>query len=85
MKVILPTNALSPVYKVKRQTQWALGKSSVGEEGEFVFDTYGKATPLTSAKQLILVLRKGAKVSDGLKLILMDNDHSKFGGVCIFS
>jgi len=84
MKIILPTNVLSPVYKVKRLDKWALGKSSVGAEGEFVFNAYGKAASLASPKQLILVLRKGPKVSDGLELIVMDNRHSKFGGGMYF-
>ncbi len=84
MKIELPTNCLSPVYKVNRLSQWALGKSSIGAEDEFIFDTYGKAASLASAKQLILVLRKGASASDGLELILMDNQHSKFGGGMYF-
>ncbi len=80
MKVELPTNSLSPVYKVNRLKQWVLGKSSTGADGKFVFDTYGKAASLASAKQLVLVIRKGANDSDGFKLILMSNQQSKFGG-----
>jgi hypothetical protein len=78
--VELPTNRLSPIYKVKPMTQWALGKSSKDDEGEFVFETYGKAPSITSTNQLILVLRDGAKDSDGLKLIPMDNSIVNFGG-----
>ena len=78
--VELPTNCLSPVYKVNRLTKWILGKSSTGDEGEFVFDTYGAAPSLTAPKQLVLVIRKGANVADGFKLIPMSNEASKFGG-----
>ena len=84
IKIELPTNSLSPVYKVNRLSQWALGKSSIGAEDEFIFDAYGKATSLASSKQLILVLRKGVKVSDGLELILVDSQPSKFGGGMYF-
>jgi len=84
VQVELPTNSLSPVYKVNRLDQWVLGKSSTGADGEFVFDTYGKAASLASAKQLILVLRKGVKVSDGFELILMNSQHSRFGGGMYF-
>lgn len=84
IKVELPTNSLSPVYKVNRLSQWALGESSIGADEEFAFDVYGKTASLASSKQLILVIRKGAKVSDGLELILMDNQHSKFGGGMYF-
>ena len=80
MNIELPTNCLSPVYKVTRLKQWVLGKSSTGEEGEFIFETYGKAASFATAKQLILVIRKGINDSDGFELILMNNQHSKFGG-----
>jgi hypothetical protein len=84
MKVELPTNCLSPVYKVNRLNQWVLGKSSTGADDEFVFDTYGKVASIASAKQLVLVIRKGANDSDGFELILMSNQHSKFGGGMYF-
>ena len=80
IKVELPTNRLSPVYKVKPMTQWALGKSSVNDKGDFVFNTYGKAPPIASTSQLILVIRDGPNDSDGLKLIPMDNSAVNFGG-----
>jgi hypothetical protein len=80
LPVELPTNSLSPVYKVKSLSQIALGKSSIGPEEEFVFKTYGKAAALNSQKQLILVLRKGAKDSDGYDLVVMNNNLTKFGG-----
>jgi len=78
--VELPTNSLSPIYKVNRLSQWALGKSSTGDENEFVFETYGKAPSHASANQLILVLRKGPNDSDGFDLIPLDNQQSAFGG-----
>lgn len=80
IKVELPTNRLSPVYKVKPMTQWALGKSSVNDKDESVFNTYGKAPSIASTSQLILVVRDGANDSDGLKLIPMDNSAGNFGG-----
>lgn len=80
IKIDLPTNRLSPIYKVKPMTQWAIGQSSVNDMGEFVFNTYGKAPSIASASQLILVLRDGPNDSDGLKLIPMDNRSVNFGG-----
>lgn len=84
MNVELPTNALSPIYKVNRLNEWVIGKSSVGPKGEFVFETYGKAPSIASEKQLILVIRKGANDSDGFDLIPMDNQQEKFGGGMYF-
>ncbi len=80
IKVELPTNRLSPIYEVKPMTQWVIGKSSVNDKGEFVFNTYGKAPSIASTSQLILVIRDGSNDSDGLKLIPMDNSAVNFGG-----
>jgi|TARA_B110000908_G_scaffold83705_1_gene100150 hypothetical protein len=80
IEVELPTNRLSPTYKVDRLAQWELGKSSIGADEKPVFETYGKATSIASNKQLILIIRKGANDSDGFKMIVMDKQQSKFGG-----
>lgn len=80
MEVELPTNSLSPEYKVDRMTEWALGISSTNSEGDFFFQSYGRAKSLSSPKQLILVLRKGKNDSDGLSLIPMDSQLTNFGG-----
>ncbi len=80
MEVNLPTSNLSEVYEVKPMAVWALGKSTVNEEGEPVFETYGQAKSLGAAKQLILVLRKGSADSDGLELIPLVNGTAGFGG-----
>ena len=84
LPVELPTNSLSPVYKVNSLSEIVLGKSSIGPEEEFVFETYGKAAALNSKKQLVLVLRKGANDSDGFELIVMNNALAKFGGGMYF-
>lgn len=80
MEVNLPTSNLSEVYHVKPMAVWALGKSTLDEEGKIAFETYGQAKSLGSAKQLILVLRKGSADSDGLELIPIVNGTAGFGG-----
>jgi hypothetical protein len=80
INVELPTNCLSPIYKVDRQKQWLLGKSTTDDEGKLAFETYGKINALTSSEQLILVVRKGSNDSDGFELIAMSNQKSQFGG-----
>lgn len=80
IQVELPTTCLSPVYKVPALSQWALGKMTVGDEGEKIFMPYGKAKSTGSSKQLILVIRKGATYEDGFKLIPLKYDVANFGG-----
>jgi hypothetical protein len=80
IQVELPTNSISPVYKVKPLAKWALGKSTKDEEGKPSFEVYGQAPAISSTKQLILVIRSGAGDEKGLKLIPMDYSKSNFGG-----
>ena len=78
--VEMPTNSISPVYKVKALSKWVVGKSSVNDEGEPTFDVYGQAPAISSTKQLVLVIRKGKDDASGLKLIPMDYSQVGFGG-----
>lgn len=80
IQIELPTNCLSKVYKVDRLSQLELGKSAIGEDEKFIFKTYGRATLLPAKKQIILVLRKGVNISDGLEMIVMDNQQDGFSG-----
>lgn len=80
LEVAIPTNELAQPIKVKRLSRWAVGKSEVGEDGKPAFTVYGQAQALGSAKQLILLVRKGADYADGMEVIPVDNDVANFGG-----
>ena len=80
ISVQIPTNEFSPTYKVKRQKLWAVGKTVTGEDGKTFFKVFGKTRALASPKQLILLVRKGAKNSDGMAVIPIDNQVGHFGG-----
>ncbi|MFT6792215.1 MAG: hypothetical protein ACJAR1_000194 [Rubritalea sp.] len=78
--VEIPSNSLSKVYNVKLQSNWIFGKSTTNKKDEPVFDIFGQAKALSSPKQLILLIRKGEKKSDGFEVLVIDNRVSKFGG-----
>ncbi len=78
--VELPTNSLSPVYKVGRLSKWVLGKTVAGEDGKDTFKVYGEGQAGASAKQLVLVVRSGAEAADGLTLTTFDGGAKGFGG-----
>ena len=80
MSVELPTNNLSPVYKVKRMTDWVIGKSGKDAEGVSKFEIYGQTPALTAQTQLVLVLRNGVNDADGSKLIPVDSGETGIGG-----
>ncbi len=78
--VDLPTNTLSKEYKVNRNSNWILGKSSTDAEGKPIFETYGSTPSLASNTQIILVTRKGINNSDGLTLAVFDSGSKGFKG-----
>jgi hypothetical protein len=78
--VELPSNVLSPVYKVPALGSWVLGKADVDAEGEFVFDSYGQTPSTGSDNQMILVIRKGAANEDGFEMVSFDSGTKGFGG-----
>ena len=77
--VELPTTNLSPTYKVPTTSQWVLGKMEMVEESK-KFKEYGRAPSTGTAKQLILVIKKGATFADGLTLIPINYDPQHFAG-----
>ncbi len=78
-KVNIPTTEISPSYKVKRQAVWAVGETVTGEDGKSTFAVYGKAPALATAKQLILLVRKGKTDAEGFEVIPIANDVANFG------
>ena len=82
LQVNTPTNALSEPYKVPRLSTWTVGKfePAKGSDTKPVFNSYGSAPALASANQLILLIRNGKENSDGMRVVPLDNNTSKFGG-----
>lgn len=80
IKVEIPSNSLSRVYNVKRQSNWVFGESTTNEKDKPVFNVFGQAKALSSSKQLILLVRKGKENSDGFEVLTIDNQASQFGG-----
>ena len=80
LSVVLPTNSLSPIYKVDRRSKWVLGKTVPGDDGKDSFEVYGEVNSTAAAKQLVLVVRSGANDSDGLTLTTFDGGARGFGG-----
>jgi hypothetical protein len=78
--VELPTTNLSPVYKVPSMSQWVLGKMEIGEKEQKTFKTYGKTESTGTEAQLVLVIRQGKTLADGLKLIPIKYDPVDFAG-----
>lgn len=80
ISVELPSNVLSPVYKVPALGSWVLGKAAEDAEGAFVFDSYGQTPSTGSDNQMILVIRKGEADKDGFELVSFDSGAKGFGG-----
>lgn len=78
--VDIPTNRISPVYKVNRLSKWTIGKTFTNKEGNSNFKVFGTADSIKDSEQLILVIRSGKGNEDGLKLMPVSNSEKKLGG-----
>jgi hypothetical protein len=76
----IPGHELSPEYKITRPESIIVGVTTKNEKGEPVFQVLGTAPPLASQKQIILLLRKGEKNSDGFTMIPIDGELTNFSG-----
>lgn len=76
----VPCNDLSPAQKVPMMQKWIFGETIVGEDGKPQFKVYGEAPALSAANQIILLIRKGDNVSDGVEVIPLASDGAQFGG-----
>jgi len=85
IEVQTPGNELSPPYEVPPLESIVVGKTTVNEEGEAVFEVYGQAKSIRTSKQIILLIRKGKEDSDGFIVLPIDGELSNFtGGSYIF-
>lgn len=75
-----PSNSFSKEYQVPKLSSWVFGRPSTNEKGEPSFESYGQGKSLESKKQLILLIRLGKEVKDGLKVIALDSQLNQFGG-----
>lgn len=80
ISVELPSNVLSPVYKVPALESWVLGKAAQNAEGKFVFDSYGKVPSAGADNQIVFVIRKGKEDKDGFEMLSFDSGNKGFGG-----
>lgn len=80
IEVDTPGNELSTTYKVPPLESIVVGKTTVNEEGESVFQVYGKAKSITASKQIILLMRKGKDDSDGYVVLPINGELANFRG-----
>lgn len=78
--VDIPGNELSPAYKVPPLPSIAVGKTTTNEEGKSVFQAYGTANSIAAKKQIILLIRKGEKNSDGFAVLPLNGQLDEFAG-----
>jgi hypothetical protein len=76
----IPSNELSPDYKVARSESAVIGITTKNEKGKPTFKVLGKAPLLASTKQIIILLRKGENDSDGFEVIPIDGALTNFSG-----
>jgi hypothetical protein len=75
-----PSNEFSPPVKVDAPGVWSVGETAQGPDGKTLFKEYGRTKAPVSPQQMLLLVRKGEKNSDGIDLIALDGRVNEFGG-----
>jgi hypothetical protein len=65
---------------VKSLGVWSVGETIEGPDGKPLFKEYGRTMAPASPQQMLLLVRKGDKNSDGIDLVALDGRVNGFGG-----
>ena len=65
----LASNRLSDPYKVAAQSAWNFGIKDTGDDGKPSFKSYGSGTAKDTQQQIVVLLRRGLKNSDGFRVL----------------
>jgi hypothetical protein len=80
LPIVAPSHECSTRIQVASPGSWSVGETTVGPDGDPVFIEYGRTPAATSKQQLLLVIRKGGQLADGLDLVALDEGDNGFGG-----
>lgn len=76
----VPGNELGPTVRVPRMASFVFGETVLNAEQKPEFKVYGKGTPSTAPKQLVLLLRKGNDMASGFDVRAVASDIKAFDG-----
>lgn len=79
VEIIAPSNEFSQPLEVESTGVWSVGETVANPEGKAIFVEYGRTMAPASPQQMLLLIRKGAKNSDGFDLIALDERKDGFG------
>jgi hypothetical protein len=75
-----PSNEFSQPTNVDAIGEWSVGETIDGPDGKPLFKEYGRTKAPVSPQQMLLMVRKGDQISDGIDLIALDGRVEGFGG-----
>jgi hypothetical protein len=78
IKVDTPGHELSQPYSVPVLPSVTVGETVTNEKNESVFKEYGSAKAITAEEQIVLLIRKGRKPSDGFVVLPIDAGQAGF-------
>lgn len=79
-EIEVSSNELSPVLVVPRVESWVFGKTVQVEGQNPSFKTFGQARAIAAEKQIVLLIRNGREMAEGLEVRPIAGDKSNFGG-----
>lgn len=80
VKLEVPSTSMSEPVTIPRLTKLVFGKTEVDKDGKPTFKIYGNGAPAATRKQIVLILRKGNTMADGIAVRAVPSDMDGFGG-----
>lgn len=80
VEVKAPSNEFSETVRVPRMASWVIGRTTLDEERNPGFTVFGKGKALASARQIVLLIRKGKSPEEGVEVIAIDDRAGRFWG-----
>lgn len=80
VEILVPSNELSPVVRVPRMSNLVFGETITNDENETSFKIYGQGKPTSAPRQLVLLLRKGKDMSNGIEVRAISSNIQEFAG-----
>lgn len=84
LQIDTPSHRLSDPYVIAAVPQIIVGKTVVGPDGKSKFNIYGMAKSLPAKEQIVLLFRKGQKMSDGVTVLPVRAQDEDFPGGSMF-
>lgn len=73
------SNSISRPVEAPALSEWIIGDITRTENGDDMFNVFGRVNATQANKQLVLILRKGKDFAEGIRMYVIDEEKTDFG------